>query len=350
MRGKVENDYADALAAQLEATTAIFTAKPTIKSEEAAPVTPEPEPVVVPETPAPTEPVTPAAPPPAEAPEGIDRMRFKTETDKLIGGMKVKHPDWSWAECEAAVNGPEVEPPSAQVDLAADELAQIEAALNAHAEAGDLPTPEIRKMQRREAELLAEQKAQALVAPLLAKEEERETKAFESDRMTSKKTAEGQFPSGYTEGSELNAQFKIEVENAMDANHPDYIPGIAGKVNAPEILLGRAAIAQAEKDAAAKGIPFGDAYAALKGKPLSATPQAKAAASITTPTPPVTPARKPSVTAPGNAGTRSPDRPATGTELEATLRSTTDIDELDRILRASHTATVNNKNGHHAGV
>lgn len=351
VRGKVENEYADRLQADLEAASAVFTAKPAVKEEAAAPV--EPEPVTTEATdppvaePVAVEPVV--AKTADEPPEAIERMRFKTDTDKLIGGMKAKHPDWSWAQCEAAVNGPAAEP-AITTDPAVDELAKIQATLDAHAEAGDLPTAAIRQMQRREAELLADQAAQKLVQPLLAKEQEREEKVFLSDREASKTKAAGQFPTGYTEGSPLNEQFKVALANATDPDHPDHIPGITGKANAPEVLLGRAAIALAEKEAAEKDIPFADAYAALKGKPLSATPQAKAAASITTPPPAATPVRKPVVTAPGNVGTRTPDRAKTGAEIEATLKSSTDIDELDAILRASHAATIGNKNGHLSGV
>lgn len=342
LRGVVENDYAAQMERELAEVDSIISAKPA--PEVAAAV---PEPVVEPEVTPPVveaEPVVAAVvtPPPADEPRAIERPRLKDPTDQLIAGMKLAHPDWTWAQCEGAVRGPEPEAPIVQPDPIADELTEVQAALDAHAEAGDLPTPDIRRMQKRESELLAEQAAQRLVAPLRAKEAAREEQAFESARTESAAKVEKDSPDFYKEASPLNEEAREVYANMRNPEHPEYMPGIESKKNAPEIINGRAAISLAEKIATRDGIPFDQALLIAKGKPLSA-PQPVKTAAAPPPTPTPTTARKP-VTAPGTATTRTTDRAPTAEEVEKQLKDETDPEKIDAILRGSY-AAINGSNG-----
>lgn len=330
----VQDEYHAELAANIASARATLTAKDEpVATEEAAPeteVAPEPE------TTEEVAPVVEPEPPKIEVPEGSDRVRFSNDQDAKIARLKRDHPEMTFAQCEEFIKGKqapagEVAP---QADPAADELAQVQAALDAHAEAGDLPTPEIRKMQRRESELLAEQRAQAIVAPLLAKEQERqakekasEDKAFEETRVASGKKAAILFPEAYKKGSELYEKV-IAHKNAMeDPSHPDH--SLFDKADLPELLIGRIAVEHAEEVAKRDGIPFADAYAAIKGNLISVQPEKSAAPSKQAP--PVTAARKPAVTAPGNVATRTPDRAKTDAEKQAELDAMTPVQRFEAL-------------------
>lgn len=319
---KYQNDYAAELAATIAQTQAVLSAK-----DEPAPVATEPEPEVVTEPeiaadPETTEEVAPVTepvvePPKVEVTEGSDRIRFKDEQDAKIARLKRDHPEMSFAECEQFIKGKQAPAEQAvETDPVSAELADVQAALDAHADAGDLPTPEIRKMQRRENELLAKIEAQKLVAPLIAKEQERESKAFDAERVASGKKAAILFPEAYKDGSELHAMVVARKNEMTSFDHPDN--HLFSRSDLPEILVGKIAVEYADLVSKRDGIPFGDAYAALKGNLISVQPE-KSAAQTTKQVPPVPAARKPAVTAPGNAATRTPDRPKTAAEVQAEL-------------------------------
>lgn len=334
---KSDNPYADELAAKIASANAIYSAKdePVAASTDAAP---EPEAEVVTEPVAVEEPVIepvaePEAPAKIEVPEAAgDRIRFKDAQDEKIAKLKRDHPEMSFAQCEQFIKG--TPPAATEAPVAEDpeaiELTEIEAKLNEHAEAGSLMTPEIRSLQRRESELLAKREAQALVAPIMQKEAEREVKAFNEARAASVDRVQKSVAAMYQEGTPLNEEAREIYANMQNPEHPDYIAGIAKKPNAPELVSGRALNSLAEKIAARDGISFADAYAAQKGNPISVQP-VKTAAPTTKPVPPVTAARKPAVTAPGNVATRTPDRAKSPDEVQAELDAMNPIQRFEAL-------------------
>lgn len=339
VRGKVENDFGDDIDRELAAADAIING--TAPAKEPQPVIEAPAAEVAPviETEAAPE-IEPTAAPVVEddAVRAIERPRLKDPTDQLVAGMKLKHPDWSWAQCETAVSGPEVEAPVEQVDSLAEELAEIKSKLILDAKSGNLNSEQIEELRWRASEIMAEQKTQERVAPLLAKEAEREEQEFTTARAASRANVEKNAPAMYQEGTPLIEEAREVWVNMQDPQHPSYIPGIQDKRNAPEIVMATATISLAEKIAARDNIPFDQALLLAKGKPLSAPQPVKTAAAPPT-TPPVTAARKPAVTAPGSVSTRQPDRAPTAAELEKALKDETDPEKIDEILRGSYAAT-----------
>lgn len=317
------DDYAAELrAAAAEARTALTKEEvvetPTdVVPETAAEVVAETEPVVT--EPVVTEPVVEEEE--LHAPERI-RLTGLSDRSKLLADAAsrlAKAEGIEFDEAMARVAPPKTEaaPVVAQPDPAADELAEIQTALDAHAEAGDLPTPAIRKLQLRESEILAEVAAQRLVAPLKQKEAEREQHSLTTAQTASGEKMKQEAPTAYQKGSPLNLEAQEVYENMQTPGHPDYIPGLDKTSNAAEVVIGRALNSLAQKISARDGISFGDAYAALKGNPISVQ-QVKTVAPTPT-TPAVTAVRKPAVTAPGNVRTAAPDRAKTQPEIEAEL-------------------------------
>lgn len=230
---------------------------PTPPAEQpVTPVTPPPAepvaPVVQPETPAaPAAPETPTPPvgeqPPAEPIEEpaapTDKGRFRMEgPDAHFARLRLQQVPQAeafkiaYGQSETPVTPTPPAAPTDELKAVTDELEAIAGTLDKAGEDESLYTPEIRKAQRREAELIARktnlevQQAQAAAAAEVQRQTE--FKASEDQSMTA---AQARFPALAQDGSELQKAFAAEWDKiAADPGNPLYtLPDL------PEVLAAK---------------------------------------------------------------------------------------------------------------
>lgn len=186
-----------------------------------------------------------AQPAAAPAPKPVERPRFKEERDQLIAGVyqhaKSQSQPITWAEAEARVDGPKVEPvPVAPpVDLGRivtdlhAELVEVTQQLD---NAGDqLSNAELRNLQRKQTQLDTKiTLAESNLEQATARAQELRQLAVEKSkqqRITSHDTALELYPDAGDDATPLGAAIAARVEAMQDPMHQDH--QILGADSAP---------------------------------------------------------------------------------------------------------------------
>lgn len=203
--------------------------------------------------PAPTEPVQPQDPPageqppaaPTEEPKQKDELRIRLHGEDAHFARLRKE----GVSAEEAVKiaygkqeqgSPPAQPPP-QNDLKAveDELATLQPILDAAAEDESLLTPEIRKAQKREAELTAKKAVmEAQQAQETARQQQEQHNQFDQAEQKAWADSQARFPELVVKGSPLNLAVEAEWDAiAQNPNHP-----LFSLPDAPALIVAKHAV------------------------------------------------------------------------------------------------------------